>query len=707
MKRIKRTRDYTALLMVGVLLASISLIPVRSASADEGMWTFDNPPLKQLRDKYGFTPTKEWLDHVRLASVRFNDGGSGSFVSPNGLVLTNHHVARGQLQKISTPQKDYVKDGFYARTPAEEVKCPDLELNVLMSMEDVSARVASAVKQGMTDEQALEARKAVIATIEKESLDSTGLRSDVVPLYDGGEYWLYRYKKYTDVRLVFAPEQQAAFYGGDPDNFTYPRYDLDIALFRVYENDKPVHSDQYFKWNPKGPSAGDLVFVSGNPGSTDRLDTMAQISFLRDYAYPATLNTLQRRVKILTDYAATGTEQAREASNLIFGLNNSLKALSGEYQGLKDKDLIAKKQADENAFRELVNKNPQYKQQFSGAWDEIASAENKQVSMVKQLRYRSVSRSFSRLIDIAMTIVQYVAEVKKPDTQRLDGYHDSQLDSLKFGLLSPAPVYPELEKRLLADSFSESLEQLGPNDDFVRAVLGSQSSSQVADAAVSGTKLFDPEFRKQLIEGGQDAVTKSNDPMLMLAKKIDPFARQNRKWVDDNVTSVVASAEEKIGKARFAVYGKSVYPDATFTLRLSYGTVKGYPMNGTEAPPVTTFYGLYDRAISFGDKPPFDLTERYKTGQSKIALSTPLDFVSTCDIIGGNSGSPVINRDGDIVGVIFDGNIESLVGRFIYDDRSNRAVAVDCAAITEALTHLYDAGGLVNELEGRTASVGR
>ncbi|MGH9830188.1 MAG: S46 family peptidase, partial [Blastocatellia bacterium] len=377
----------------------------------------------------------------------------------------------------------------------------------------------------------------------------------------------------------------------------------------------------------RGAADGDLVFVSGNPGSTDREDTMSEIEFLRDYAYPLTIQTLNRRVKVMSDYAALGAEQAREASNLIFGLRNSLKALGGEYQGLKDKDLIAKKQKEEDSFRSSVNKDPRLKESYSGAWDEIAQAEAKQVGMTKQLRYRSIRRSFSRLAGLALTIVQYVAEVEKPDTQRLEGFHDSELESLKFMLFSPAPAYPQLERRLLADSLQESLEQLGNDDPFIKAVLGDLTPAQVADEAIGGTKLGDPDYRKKLVEGGAKAVQASDDPLIALARKIDPFARQFTKWTEENVEGIVTAAGEKIGKARFAVYGKSTYPDATFTLRLSYGTVKGYPMNGTQAPSKTTFYGLYDRAYSFDLKPPFDLTERYKSGKGKLDLSVPLDFV--------------------------------------------------------------------------------
>ena len=679
-------------------VCSLVLLQTSAVAADEGMWTFDNPPAKQLQERYNFTPTQEWLDHVRLASVRFNDGGSGSFVSPHGLALTNHHVALGQLQKISTPQKDYVKDGFYARTQAEEVKCPDLELNVLIAMENVTARVLSVLKPGMSDKETNDARKAEIAKIEKESLEKTGLRSDVISLYQGGEYWLYCYKKYTDVRMVFAPEQQIAFFGGDPDNFTYPRYDLDMAIFRVYENGKPADTSNYLKWNPQGAADGELVFVSGNPGSTERLSTMVQLEDQRDCFYPLLLKNLKRRLGVLKQYAALGPEQARQATRQIFGIENSLKAITGEYEGLQDKNL-AKRQKEETDFRARVGANPEWRAAYGSAWDEIAKAEKLYLTRLKDTRFRSLRAS--SMAQNALTIVQYVAEVQKPDGQRLDGFHDSELESLKFRLLSPAPVYPKMEEVLLADGIQEALEELGPNDVFIQAVLNGRSPKEVAAEVLANTKMGDAAFRKALLEGGPAAVAASTDPLVVLAVKVDPISREVRKWYEDNVQSVETSAGEKIGKARFAVYGKTTYPDATFTLRLSYGTVKGYPMNGTKAPPHTTFYGLYDRAYSFDMKAPFQLPQRYMESKNRFDLSTPLDFVNTCDIIGGNSGSPVINRAGELVGLIFDGNIESLVGNYIYSEESNRAVAVHTAGMTEALRRVYDAGPLADELEGR------
>jgi hypothetical protein len=677
-------------------IAGVMLLGGRWCRADEGMWTFDNPPLKQLKERYGFTPTQAWLDHVRLASVRFNDGGSGSFVTPHGLVLTNHHVALTQLQKVSSPTRDYVKNGFYARTASEELKCPDLELNVLVSMEDVTRRVQGAVSPGLSEVDALKARKAEIAKIEKESTERTGLRSDVITLYQGGEYWLYRYKKYTDIRLVFAPEQQIAFFGGDPDNFTYPRYDIDFALFRVYEDGKPVESKDYLKWDAKGAADGELVFVSGNPGSTSRLDTLAQIETQRDVTLPLNIKTLERRLQAARAYAALGPEQAREATRQIFLIENSLKAYRGMYQGLRDPSLMAKKQKEEEAFRSLVASKPAWQKAYGSAWDSIAAAETRERAILKPFRFRSLG--WSSLSLMALEIVQYVAEVNKPDGVRLDGFHDSQLDSLRFRLFSPAPVYREFERALLAGFLRFSLDELGPDDPFIKAVLAGHSPDEVAKEAMSETKLVDASFRKALVEGGEPAVQTSTDPLIVLARKVDPWRRQMIKTYEDQVESVETPAGEKIGEARFAVYGKSQYPDATFTLRLSFGAVKGYPMNGTQAPPKTTFFGLYDRAYSFDLKPPYNLPERYFERESKLDLATPLNFVSTGDVVGGNSGSPVINREGELVGLIFDGNIESLVGDYIYDEENNRAVAVHSGAIIEVLRKVYDAGVLADEL---------
>jgi hypothetical protein len=676
-----------------LLLVSAGAAP---SFADEGMWTFDNPPLRLLQERYGFTPTREWLDHIRLSSVRFMDGGSGSFISPDGLVLTNHHVAVGQLQKMSTPEKDYVATGFYAREKAEEIKSPDLEVNVLVAMEDVTGRVLASAKPGMNDAAALEARQAEIARIEKESLDRTGLRSNVVSLYYGGEYWLYRYKKYTDVRLVMAPERQAAYYGGDLDNFTYPRYDLDMAYFRLYENDRPVRSEHYLRWNPKGIAESDLVFVSGNPGSTNRLFTYAEIEEKRDVYYPLVLGYIERYIKVLRDFSSRGEEQARRALIRIFSLENSKKALSGEYAGLLDPALMAKKQAAETEFRKALAANPESQKSYGDAWDITAGVVRKHAESFPREFYRRLIGS--ETANLATIIVRYVAESKKPDAARIPGYHDSELNELRFRLFSPAPVYRDLEETLVAAGLRWSTEALGPDDEFLKIVLAGESPEAAARKLIGGTMLADPKFRKSLIDGGEKAVQRSTDPLIVLARKLDPMMRADEKWSRDNIESVLAAASEKIAKARFAAYGKTTYPDATFTLRLSYGKAVGFPMNGTAAPWKTTLYGLYDRALGFGDAGDFRLPGRFWERRDKLDLSTPVNFVSTCDIIGGNSGSPVINRNGELVGLIFDGNIDSLPGRFIYDDAKNRAVAVHCAYMLEGLRKLYDAEALAEEI---------
>ncbi len=674
------------------------ILIVGSLHADEGMWTFDNLPMKQLKEKYNFTPTEQWLDHVRLSSVRLSDGGSGSFVSPHGLLLTNHHVARAQLQNNSSAQHDYLRDGFYAPSQADEMKTPNLEINILISMENVTSQVLASMKAGMTDEDSLKARKAVTAQIERDSMKSTGLRSQVISLYQGGEYWLYRYKEYTDVRLVFAPEQQIAFFGGDPDNFTYPRYDLDLAIYRVYENGKPIDSSNYLKWNAQGAADHELVFVSGNPGTTERLFTLAQLLYERDQTQPRILELLKNRIQVLKDYAARGPEQARQDGSMIFGLENGQKSIRGSHEALLDPQIIAKKRQEEEQFRALVKSHPEWESKYGGAWDAIAAAYQKALPRQDQFVFRGLD---SQLYQYAQQIVRYVAEVKKPDGVRLAGFHDAQIESLRYRLFAKTPIYPELDEARLAGSLTLDLSKLGPNDAYLKAALDGRSPAEAAKQLVGGSKLADPAVRKTLVEGGQQAVDASTDPMIVLARKLDPLSREMIKWQEDNVASVVTRAGEELGKARFLAFGKSTYPDATFTPRLSYGTVKGYPMNGTVAPPKTTLYGLYDRAASFNFDGPWALPSRYTEGREELNLSTPYDFVTTNDIVGGNSGSPVINREGEIVGLIFDGNIESLAGDYVYNEENNRSVAVHTAAMTETLRKLYGAGKLVDELEGK------
>ena len=678
-------------------MAAFLISFVLPARADEGMWTFDNPPRREWKERYNFDPSDAWLDHLRLSSVRVGTS-SGAFVSPAGLVLTNQHVASGQLAKLSSPERNLTRDGFYARTPGEELKCPDLEMSVLVSYEDVTRRVHGAVKTGANDADADAQRRAEIARIESESKQKTGLDGQVVMLYSGGEYWLYRFKKYTDVRLVFAPEEQIAFFGGDYDNFTYPRYDLDITFFRVYENDRPAKTDNYLKWSQNGPAEGEFVVLSGNPGSTDRLLTVAQLGYQRDVGNPLQMQVWTSRRAALERYARTGAEQERRAGSALRSLANSIKRLTSQQEGLLNPRMFAKKESEEKALRAGGARHAELPQEVSGAWEQLSSAYAGLRTAAKRIAFSTIEPS--RLGFIASTLVRYSEESRKPNEQRYAEFRDSRLESLKLNLFSPAPVYADMEEAILAGWLEEARKTLGAEDPFVRAALNGETPAEVAHKVIAGTKLSDVTVRRALFEGGAEAINKSDDPLIALARKVEPVVRELRAWNEANVKSAEASAGEKIAKARFAVYGKSVYPDATSSLRLSYGKVIGYEEGTTLVPFKTTFYGLYDRAESFGEKLPYNLPARYKEKRAQLELSTPLNFAYTADTIGGNSGSPVVNRDAEIVGLNFDSNIQKLPNRYWFVDEAEggRAVAVHSRAITEALLKVYGATELVNEI---------
>jgi hypothetical protein len=658
------------------------------------MFTFDNPPLAQL-EALGFRPPSGWLDSVRLASLRFMDGGSGAFVSPDGLMATNHHVALGCIQNLSDSGQDHVKDGFLARTRAEEPACPGYEVNVLLGTEDVTARVLAEVRPEMTDKAAADARKAAAARIENECAARTGLRCDLVKLYQGGEYQLYRYKKYTDVRLVFAPEQQIAFYGGDSDNFTFPRHDLDVCFFRAYEDGRPARPAAHLAWSDKGARDGDLVFVSGNPGYTARLDTMDQLVSDRDVEIPDMLAFAKRRLALLHEFAGKSPEHARRAQASIFGLENAQKSWTGSLAALGDAKAMARKEAEESALRERAAADPSLAG-VAGAWDAIAAAVRR--SDARMSEYRHVGFAGSRLLGFAGTIVRYVAEVRKPNEVRLEEFVDAALPSLRTKLFSKAPVYADLEEATLTQQLEMARETLGQDHPFVRAALQGRTPAVVAREAVAGTQLADVAARQALVEGGPAAVAASRDSMIVLARRIDPLARELRKWSEDEVKAVITRASERIAQVRWKTYGKRVPPDATFTLRLSYGFVRSYPAEGTEVAARTTFHGLYDRAAAWGGKTPWDLPERWRARKGALDLETPLNFVTTNDIVGGNSGSPVVDRDGDLVGLVFDGNIQSLGAYYFYTEDQARTVCVDARGILEALRKVYDAEALVAEL---------
>jgi len=694
--------------VLGALCAvfSVFVLFTPASKADEGMWLFNNPPERVLQEKYHFQPTPAWLEHVQKSSVRIGNIGSGSFVSPDGLVMTNHHVGADCLAKMSTKDKNFLETGFEAKTNAEEPKCPDLELNVLMSIEDMTARVESAVKSGMDTASAEKARRAEINSIEKESHDKTGLRSDVVTLYNGGQYHLYRYKRYTDVRLVFAPQKSIAFFGGDPDNFEYPRYDLDICFFRAYENDKPVHTSDYLKWSDAGPSEGDLVFVSGHPGRTERLDTVAHIEYQRDVSVPSTLNLLRRREVLLKNFSDRSVENARRAEDNLFYIQNSRKAYLGILAGLEDPAIIGKKREAEKELRDAVAKNPQLSEEYGKAWDDLAATLKTLVKIRDEYNLFGIGarrgQAFnSDLFDIAIRLVRLAEESSKPNAERLREYSEAGLDSFKLELFSDAPIYDDLETATLADSLGMMAEVLGENNEMVQKVLAGKSPRERAADLVRRTTLKDVAVRKRLAEGGLKAIQDSTDPMIQLARMIDPESRRIRQTFEQQVDEPQRQAYSKIAKARFAVYGSTVYPDATFTLRLAFGEAKGYTEGGERVPWATTLGGTYEHAAEHGNKDHFELPKVWTERKAQAKASTPFNFVSTADIIGGNSGSPVINRQGELVGIIFDGNIESLILDYIYTDEQSRAVAVHSAGILEALRKIYQANGLVAEITGK------
>jgi len=689
-----------------VTAAFLGALLAAGAAADEGMWSFNNIPVKALKQKYGWAPDKKWLDHVRLASVRFNNGGSGSFVTDTGLVLTNHHVGANCIQKISTPEHDYVAAGYRAATADAEVKCPDLELNVLEGIDDVTARVNAAVKPGMSDAEALEAQKAVQAALEKACHDKTGLRCDTVTLYSGGEYDLYRYKKYTDVRLVVAPEFEIAFFGGDPDNFTYPRWDIDFAIFRIYEDGKPVKPASFLSWNSAGPKENELVLVPGNPGSTARLETLAQLELERDVVNPANIEFLTRRAKLLHEFSEKSAENARQASRMLFGVENSLKARKGVEASLLDPAVMSKKAKEEKELRARVASDPKWKP-YAGAWDAIAAAQKMYAERFRRDDVITRALAASPQMVTARRIVQFVAEKEKPNEKRLEEFRDSKRQSLEFQLYSPAPIYPNLEEATIADAFQLMAEKLGGDDPFVKKVLEGKSPDERARELVAGTKLADVAVRRALVDGGGAAVEQSTDPMIVLARQTDTEVRAIKKWHQDNVESIDKENGALIARAMFAVRGKDQYPDATFTLRLAYGPVLGYEENGKKIPFQTVWSGMHRHSEEHGGKPPYELPASYLQAREKIDPQTPVNFVTTADTTGGNSGSPAINQKAELVGLLFDGNIQSLGNDVVYTELVARSLCVHPAAIIAALRQVYGAGDLADELEKTRAAAAK
>ncbi|MGE5570254.1 MAG: S46 family peptidase [Rhodospirillales bacterium] len=681
---------------MGLRLLTVWIAAVCCMHADEGLWLFNDFPKELVAKRYGYQVTDAFLDHLRLSSVRFNNGGSGSFISPRGLLFTNHHVGSDCIQKLSSAEHDYMANGFLAETEADERQCPDLEVNVLLKMEDVTPRVKGAAAPGATAAQANEQRKAEIARIESECAAKTGNRCDVVTLYSGGEYHLYQYKKYTDVRLVFAPEVGIAAFGGDPDNFTYPRYCLDFALFRAYENGKPVQPPDYLRWSHEGVKDNELVFVSGHPGTTGRLSTVAELEFARDVSYPLVLARLKSLINTLEAYSSQSEENRRVARDNLFSHQNSFKAYTGFLSGLRDPALMAEKKKQEAALRAAIDRDPEKKKQFGNCWTEVAAAYKTYRSLYKPffLLERNAIRG-SDLFTIARDVLRYSEETRKPNERRLREFTDASLPALEQEMYSPAPITPSMEIAVIADYFTFLRKELGANDPTVRALLNNQTPAEAAAHYVNTSKLADVAERKQLAKD-PEAVKNSSDGMIVLARILDGPARRFRKEFEDRIEAVLVSSAGQIALARFAVYGANEYPDATFTLRLSFARVAGYRNKaGQPVPYATTFEGLYARATG---KDPYKLPPRWIKMKPAINLDTPFDFVSTADTHGGNSGSPTVNGKGEIVGILFDGNIEGLPNRFVYTEQQARSVHVASQGIIEALRNVYNARRLLAEI---------
>jgi hypothetical protein len=681
------------LIRVSLLLVAASI--TAPAFADEGMWTYDNFPAAKMRAKYSWAPDAAWLERARLGSIRLTLGCSASLVSADGLVMTNHHCARDCVSDLGDAQHDYTAAGFYAATQADEKKCPAMEANQLVVITDVTKQIETATS-GKSDRAFHEAERAAKAQIESACGTAADVRCEVVTLYQGGVYDLYKYKRYQDVRVVFVPEETAAFFGGDPDNFTFPRFDLDAAFVRIYDNGKPLHTNTFLKFATKGVKQGDIAFTSGNPGSTERDDTLAELEFQRDAAQPYILNLYSELRGVLSEFATKGPEQARTSKTLLFGVENSLKAIKGRQLALVDGPLIADKARAEQEFRRRVAADPNLAGTYGGAWDAVAAAvaHDRNIFVRNSLLERMPQR-LSPLLHHTVSLNRYAAEIGKPDGQRLEEFADANFPALRQQIVSPAPIHAEFEKTVLTWWLTKVREYLGTTDPDVRSLLGTRSPEEIADSLVTGTKLDQAPLRAQLLEGGASAIAAYHDPLIDFARILDAPARAVRTDYENTVKAVVTKNAALITKARFALEGKGTYPDATFTLRLSYGAVAGYEENGRTVAPTTNFSGAYAHATG---RDPFKLPDSWVKAEKAVDPSVQLNFVSTNDIIGGNSGSPVIGRNGEAIGLIFDGNLQSLGGDFGYDGSQNRAIAVDVTGITEALKHIYHADRLVKEL---------
>ncbi|MBL8762739.1 MAG: S46 family peptidase [Phycisphaerae bacterium] len=685
-------------------LAGATLGPNRGARADEGMWLINRPPTAAIKAACGIEPDAAWFEHIQRSCVRIGTGGSGSIVSADGLLMTNHHVGSDAIAKLSTPDRDLLEEGFLALSRADERRCPGLEVRILWQVSDVTDRVLSAVKPGSSDAEAGAAKRAAMTSIEAEAQQRDALVSEVVTLYQGARYHLYQYRRYDDVRLVFAPEQQAAFFGGDADNFEFPRFNLDVCFFRIYDDGKPLRPEHHLGWAETGVADQEPVFVFGHPGRTRRLYTLDHLAFLRDVELPARLARVWRTEVKLQTYSGRSRANARAAADDLLGVQNGRKVLTGQLAGLLDPALMARKRADETALRAFVESDPERTARWSDAWTKVAEAQRAYAAFFH--RYDALGRGRppldGDLFDIAWTLTRWNLERTRPNEQRLREYRDSEADTIRLKLFAETPFNLDLEKEKLAAGLTWLAERLGGGDPRVVEALGGKSpADRAAELVDNAVVIRSVQSRKFVEPSGRQVIEKNRDTLIRLALALEGEARQLRVRYEDEVESVERAAYAKVAAARFAKEGENLYPDATFTLRVSFGAVRGYRDGGASIPAFTTIGGMFTRAADRAGDPAFALPDRWAKRRDKLDPKTPFNFICTADIIGGNSGSPVVNKDGKVIGLIFDGNIHSLVGDFVYDGTLNRALAVDARAIAHALDVLYDAKDLVKEITGK------
>ena len=687
-----------ATLLISLTILFLASLPAL-VIADEGMWTFDNLPRDALKSKYSFTPDKDWVDHAMRAAVNLG-GCSASMISPEGLVLTNHHCVAGCLQQISSAKKNYLQDGFLARKHEDELQCPATEVSRLEQITDKTQEMNSATK-GLIGEAYKNAQNAMSAKLAADCVGDKKdtVRCSVVTLYQGGQYHLYRYHRFSDVRLVWAPEDAAPNFGGDPDNFNFPRFGLDASMLRAYENGKPAVVKDYFPFSASGPKADELVFIAGNPGRTNRLLTISQLETLRDVRLISAMRLGYELRGVLTEYRKLGPEQARVAYNDLYFLENGLKVASGELSALQSPELMARKRTDEASLKKFVNTNPNLKAEVGNAWGAIEKAQAVYRDMASEYDAVEGGRAFnSRYFSLARALVRGADERVKPNGDRLPEFSSARLPLTERQVFSPAPIYPEFEKRKLEFSLTKLRETLGTDDPFVVQILGKESPAQVAQRLVENTKLGDPALRKALWQGERAAIDKSDDAFLKLVRDIDVRARALRKRYENEVSAVEQKSAELIARARFAQLGPKVYPDATGTLRLSFGAVQGWTERGKPVIPFTDFAGAFNRNTG---AEPYALPASWIASKEKMNLAQNYNFVSSNDIIGGNSGSPMINRNAEIVGLAFDGNVHSHGGSFWFDPVMNRTIGVTSGGIQEALKNIYGATELLAEIKGK------